>query len=399
MGPDVWQKVLLATDETLLPRERVVATNFTCVEAAEAVLEAISDWEPAFAELRAASQRPYSRFNITYEQPDPASILLPHLSVLRQISRLASLRTGAELMLGRADAAFADVRLMLRLAEATRDEPILVSQMVRVQQFELVVQHLPDGINQWSEPQLRALQEVLGSCNFCADACRTLKSECFLFGNRIIEYTRGAWDKPMLMSAMGSGGGNNVPEGLELAGILMSIAPDGWFDLEHVNYTRKFEEWLLPIFSPRNRLVHPSATRRAEAGTAALLKHSAPGLYLRHRFFCGLLLPSIAKVSEKIAFAQAAADTAAIACALERYRRNEGKFPDALASLIPEFMSQLPLDVLNGQPLKYRRTEDGLYVLYSAGWNETDDGGKVEVTRGGELDRQRGDWVWRPRPR
>lgn len=45
---------------------------------------------------------------------------------------------------------------------------------------------------------------------------------------------------------------------------------------------------------------------------------------------------------------------------------------DALA---PQFIIKLPHDVINGQPLKYRRTDDGSFILYSMGWNEKDDGG------------------------
>jgi hypothetical protein len=54
----------------------------------------------------------------------------------------------------------------------------------------------------------------------------------------------------------------------------------------------------------------------------------------------------------------------------------------------------LPPDVINGRPLHYRRTDDGGYVLYSVGWNESDDGGTVVVTKKGAIDRNQGDWVW-----
>ena len=55
-------------------------------------------------------------------------------------------------------------------------------------------------------------------------------------------------------------------------------------------------------------------------------------------------------------------------------------------------MSRLPNDVITGQPYKYRRTEDGQFILYSVGWNEKDDGG-VPGTHG-LYDDKEGDWVW-----
>ena len=38
-------------------------------------------------------------------------------------------------------------------------------------------------------------------------------------------------------------------------------------------------------------------------------------------------------------------------------------------------IEKLPHDIINGQPLHYRRTDDGQFVLYSVGWDEKDDGG------------------------
>jgi hypothetical protein len=66
-------------------------------------------------------------------------------------------------------------------------------------------------------------------------------------------------------------------------------------------------------------------------------------------------------------------------------------------------MSELPHDIINGQPLHYRRTADGQFVLYSVGWNETDDGG-VAIMKPDSNPRDEskslvgmdyGDWVWR----
>jgi hypothetical protein len=44
--------------------------------------------------------------------------------------------------------------------------------------------------------------------------------------------------------------------------------------------------------------------------------------------------------------------------------------------------------------LHYRRTESGKFLLYSVGWNETDDGGAVALKKDGSEDRENGDWVW-----
>jgi len=48
----------------------------------------------------------------------------------------------------------------------------------------------------------------------------------------------------------------------------------------------------------------------------------------------------------------------------------------ALTELIPAFLERVHHDVMDGQPLPYRRLEDGGCLLWSIGRNRTDDGGK-----------------------
>lgn len=60
---------------------------------------------------------------------------------------------------------------------------------------------------------------------------------------------------------------------------------------------------------------------------------------------------------------------------------------------MPRFISSLPHDVITGEPYKYRRTDDGQFVLYSVGWNEKDDGGVPGTTY--FSNETHGDWVWR----
>jgi hypothetical protein len=81
---------------------------------------------------------------------------------------------------------------------------------------------------------------------------------------------------------------------------------------------------------------------------------------------------------------------ARLACALERFHLAQGRYPDTLSQLAPQFLDRVPVDTVNGQPLKYRRDARAKYVLYSVGWDLNDDGGQPSATAGGT-----GDWVWR----
>jgi hypothetical protein len=100
--------------------------------------------------------------------------------------------------------------------------------------------------------------------------------------------------------------------------------------------------------------------------------------------------------SVKSARTQTFVDAAQVACALERYRLVDGTLPDDLSALTPQFISSIPTDVIDGEPLRYRKTGDDSYIIYSVGWNQTDDGGEVGWTSDREtsVDISKGDWVW-----
>ena len=70
---------------------------------------------------------------------------------------------------------------------------------------------------------------------------------------------------------------------------------------------------------------------------------------------------------------------AVTALALERYRLRHGTFPQTLDALVPEFLSTVPVDCMDGRPLRYRLKPDGSFLLYAVGEDGKDDGGNPEL--------------------
>jgi hypothetical protein len=85
---------------------------------------------------------------------------------------------------------------------------------------------------------------------------------------------------------------------------------------------------------------------------------------------------------------------ARVAGALERYRLAHDEYPETLDTLAPQFIEKIPHAIIGGQPLPYRRTDNGKFSLYSVGWIETDDGGQIVLKERGYADNTKGDWVW-----
>jgi hypothetical protein len=90
-----------------------------------------------------------------------------------------------------------------------------------------------------------------------------------------------------------------------------------------------------------------------------------------------MLMPAGMRVEEASLRSRAQLRTAIVALALERYRREHGRWPETLGELVPGKLEQVYTDPYDGKPLRYRRTSDGV-VIYSVGPDKTDDGGKLD---------------------
>src|SRR5204863_3864 len=80
----------------------------------------------------------------------------------------------------------------------------------------------------------------------------------------------------------------------------------------------------------------------------------------------------------------------------QKSKPEAGQFPESLDELAPRYLRSVPRDLIDGKPMRYQRTDDGSFLLYSIGWNEQDDHGEPGfVATGRNLEPKTGDWVWR----
>lgn len=66
--------------------------------------------------------------------------------------------------------------------------------------------------------------------------------------------------------------------------------------------------------------------------------------------------------------------TLLVTLAGQAFYRDHQRFPMSLAELVPDYLDEIPLDIYDGKPLKYRFDADGP-VVYSVFENGTDEGG------------------------
>jgi hypothetical protein len=349
------------------------------------VLLALSKFDQSVADLRAASLRPYSRFgDYDFANPESTGKLLAYLGLNKRCAQIVHLRTLAELDDGQTTNALADIELFSRLNDKLRQEPLLISHLVSLAIMNMVLQPIYDGLarHQWSDAQLAELEQMLAAKDFLADFQTAMRGEraCAI---SMFENLRIARQEQMLDS---SGPGKTIT-------ISYRWMPAAFFYQNELNFARN-EALLSTIVDVTNRIASPAVQRRVSAGFDEAVKH-----YNLYKVLAVMSAQSMPKLVINFALTQSWTDCARTACALERYRLAHGNYPDNLDALAPQFIDAVPHDVINGQPLHYHRTPDGLFILYSVGWDETDNNGEVVFNQHGAFDKEKSNWVWQyPKP-
>jgi hypothetical protein len=363
--------------------------------AAPIVLQGMKSSEAYLAELRSASQRPRSVYPVIYDLDNPWGILLPHLARIKAGCLRLQLLACAELALGQSEKALADLHLACYLADSLREEPFLISYLVRVACAKLATQVVWEGLaqNKWSDSQLQDIQALMLKYDFFKDLKRPLAAERAAGVLTCDLLARGTYRPTMLAGAPSDGS----PPTPQFADLVARILPRGWYRFEQLNYCRLHEQLLPHSTDTAANKVDPSQIAEAAKSFERELAGSAgtgktfQGMVVHHRVVAALLLPALGNLQRKAAEGQTTTDEAALACALERFRLAKGKFPESLEELTPALVSQLPHDLITGKPYTYRRSPDGGYLLYSVGWDQKDDGGVPGKTM---FDEKHGDWVW-----
>jgi hypothetical protein len=306
---------------------------------------------------------------------------------------MLQLRAIAELQLGQTEKALDNIKLALRLIDSIHTEPILISHLVRIAMVNITLQPIWEGLaeHKWSEAQLIELDSELAKLDFLPDYGTALRGEMVLCQVGIIDYLRR---HPEQISNMSGDGDSTRPAP---AASISYLIPSGWFYQNQLRCARLMVQQYLPLANLEHRIISPASTRHASAADVLEFRHVSPYNRLE-----ALLLPAFGAAARKFAYAQESVDLAQAAIALERYRLAHGEYPESLDALAPQCIAKLPHDIINGQPLHYRRdppspssgAASGQFVLYSVGWNETDGGGELALTQSGSVDIQKGDWVW-----
>jgi hypothetical protein len=183
-----------------------------------------------------------------------------------------------------------------------------------------------------------------------------------------------------------------------------------WSYPDELRYLKGYEVLAGTVQSVETNGSYETALERQSAALNQLeipkLNDSFDSLFSGRTDFHSMMSESIvtlSRVIKKILRVEAAKQIAITAIALKRYQLKHGNYPSNLDSLVPGYVSAVPLDPADGEPLHYRLNANGTFLLYSIGENGKDDGGDSSLENSIQSSSFQWqnphvlDWVW-PQP-
>lgn len=280
---------------------------------------------------------------------NPFAALLPHVDKVRAVAALLEYDALLAAVDNDTDGAFRSAHAALCVARSFGDEPILISQLVRIACANIATQAAFQALA-WGEAK-QGLPEFQAALAAEADEpwfVNALRGE------------RGSLDR--IFTGLASGRlsmddlaalGIDNPGTLDRAGFRLYKA---FIPEDHAAALRILGEYIAAAKLPHHE--QPAAFAKIK------LPPRPPDDF---RYIgTNLLLPAVEKVAEVGLRSRAQLLTAACLLACERFRLANGRWPESLAEIPKDILPAVPLDPYDGNPLRFERLKDGVTV-YSVG--------------------------------
>ncbi|MBU1631216.1 MAG: hypothetical protein KKH49_05390, partial [Candidatus Omnitrophica bacterium] len=308
---------------------------------------------------------PACRFDIKYE--DGPAMLLPHIQKMRQLSRFVAFRTYLLTDEKKYQEAFNSAFVGLKLGESLKDEPFLTHQLVRIAlngiaaaSFQPIISISPEEISIKDYQNLiaeidkkenkltKGLEAELAFIN-------TFIFKKLLTGNLEELYEGGIFGEPGSTTS-------------KLFLIFYSYLGRPLLKQDCAFYVHYLIESMslsrLPYYQTKDRLLEWDKKFWRDRWQ---YKYS----------ISAMVMPALNRCQLNQARDNAQLDGLKIALALKIYKKKNGSYPNNLTAIVPDIISELPLDPFTGENFIYRKEGEG-FIVYSVGENETDNNGVYE---------------------
>jgi hypothetical protein len=342
-----------ARGQPLTPEQKVLLADYLALNAA------------ALAKVRKAITLPRSRYPVDFSPS--LAVLLPHLGELKRLTQAASYEALLTLDSNSNEDAAASITMILGLARTLDEEPMQISQLLRIGIVRIAATTLERSliVGEWSDADLRGVGSAFAAAEKTNAMMRALIGEragaipYFRMSSREREEGR--------RSAPANEEGDTEPIESLMPGLVPLVErATGFFERDLGFYLGAMETniSLASLPFPRNLAVCTNIANQQELAANR-----------NHYILSSLLLPGVGRILIRESACAARLITAQAALAVERFRLKNGCLPKDLSELVPGFFPAVPRDPFDGAPIRYKPLAKG-YVAYSVGPDGHDDGGR-----------------------
>ncbi len=324
----------------------------------------LKDVAPALSEARRIIGLRTGRYPFQSFEEHVAS--LKHLQQARQVANLLLLDAVLHAQEQKADAALESSRGVFVAGRSIGDEPGLLAMLVRIACQRVATTGMERVLAQGqpSDKAMAACQQLF------EDELAQSLLVAGLRGERAYEHEVSGRLEAGDVEFLSKYGNKELGDSQRIPGV--NWFANGWFQDNHAVALELSTE----AVEIAKRPVEEQIERFKELDKKAKRTRSEgwpPGRYVLGT----LSTPTVVKVAEAFHRSQADLRCAIVSLALERYRREHGRWPDKLEQFVPKLLTKVPVDPYDQKPLRYRQLDDGV-VIYSVGADGKDDGGKID---------------------
>lgn len=320
---------------------------------------------------------------------------LPHLAQVKSLSSWFAAASQLAIRQGRAREAREAIEAMSRLPRVMENDRLLISELVRIALARIARATIWEALQAdvLTPDDLLILQRTWEGLHFLENMEKSLEGER-IYGDASLELvaashekTLGAFSTIDGLARMFSGTEGNpsnwkarfedLPYGPQIAdAIEQQIYARVWrFAWSHQLQLRNLAEGQRLIEIARAAVVSKSFA--AIRGDVLTMEKESERVGVYDRLRCPFDTPfiQISKSVQKALEAETERSLVLCALAIKRHSLQQGRLPVSLDELVPAYMSSVPVDYMDGKPMRYRVLSDGRFLLYSVGSDTVDQGG------------------------
>lgn len=365
----------------------------------------------ALAKIRELLDAPVLDHRLDYAMGP--SLPLPHLATSKSLASWFAAECQLALHENRLEDALIALLAELKLHRLLERDQILISELVRVAVVAIARTDTWEALQAdgWTDEQLNRLQQAWQAPRILEGMIRGLEGErtfisttfdiCRNDNKQAASILYTTW-RPTPLDELPAWENTvrDLPGGEEALGLVRNefycrVWRFAWIDQCEQRYLELLQSF---IETCRTSLTNRSMLACQPTLDTLALKSQSGGFYSRLRYPRTMSdLAPLSRCLNRAMRIETERSLVLAAIALKRHALTGAPPPARLENLVPKFLASVPIDHIDGKPIRYRPKAGGTPLLYSVGEDGTDEGGDSSPTASGSATAHwwlRKDAVW-----